>query len=129
MTPVSLCNAVQNALMNSGSRSDTISSDKPFLQYQCSKNSEANSSAVISVLVGIMQISTPSLSIIATIQLYPSSSDRGPTKSRVTQSPQFVGADSECRRPGGEKVIDLFYWHSLQEEIYMDSISFLIFNQ
>lgn len=69
----------------------------------------ANSSAEMLVHVGIILISAPRRSVIATMQLNPPSSRRGPTKSIATQSPHPCGTGRGCNGLIGDVVEDLFH--------------------
>ena len=81
----------QKREMNSLSWSEISSRGRPFSQYQWSKKSKARDSAVRSVVVGMIRMSEPSLSVIVRMQLWPSSSGRGPIKSRVITSHRWSG--------------------------------------
>jgi hypothetical protein len=128
-TPVNVCNAFQNFEMNSLSRSEMSSRGKPFSQYHSLKKIEARCEAEISVLVGIRQTSEPNLSVTVRTQLYPSSSGRGPTKSRQTESPRFSGTGKGWSGPLGFEVPLLFHWQLGQAGIYAFSRSLHIFGQ
>ena len=117
-TPVKQCSALQNLEINNLSLSDTISVGKPFSQYQFLKNSDANASAVMSVRVGTMCISDPNRSVIVRIQLKPSSSGSGPTKSIATDDPLSSGTGRGCNGPRGLIVCDLLCWHCTQPGTY-----------
>jgi hypothetical protein len=105
--PVRWCNAFQNFDTNNLSLSEIISSGKPFSQYQCLKNTVANPSANMSVRVGAIHMSEPSRSVIIKIQLKPSSSGSGPTKSIATEAPCSSGTGNGCNGPLGFDVDDL----------------------
>lgn len=81
--------AFQNFDKNNLSRSDTISNGRPFSQYQWSKNTTANSSAVIFAFVGTILMSDPNRQVIEQIMSYPLSRGSGPTKSIATLSTSF----------------------------------------
>jgi len=69
--PVRQCNAFQNFDTNNFSLSEIMSNGKPFSQYQCLKNTDANPSADMSIHVGAICMSEPSQSVMVKIQLNP----------------------------------------------------------
>ena len=66
----------------------------------------------MSVRVGAICMSDPSQSVIVKIQLNPSSSGSGPTKSIATEAPHSLGTSNGCNGPLGLDVKDLLHWQS-----------------
>ena len=101
LTPVRLCNVRQKREVNLVSRSHTISVGKPCSQYQWLKDRRAISFALASVRVGMSKISAPSQSVIVRMELKPSSSGRGPTKSMAIEAARWSGTGRGCKGPDG----------------------------
>ena len=110
MSTVSLCNSFQKCERNSLSRSETIfrAGGRLFSQYQWSKKRQAIFSAVRDVVLGMIRMSEPRRSVKITMELYPSSSGSGPTKSMATESHLSSGTGKGCKGPIGLDVSDLF---------------------
>ena len=93
--------------MNSLLRSEMSSRGSLFSQYQWSKNNTASFSAVSLDEVGMIQISEFNLSVIVKMQSKPSSTGKGPMKSKATESQCSSGTGNGCRGPAGLEVDDL----------------------
>ena len=69
------------------SQLDTMSSRRPLLQYQLSKNKTTKASMIRSEHTGTRQILEPNWQVIEIIQLKPESFGKRPMKSIATLSP------------------------------------------
>jgi len=107
--------AFQKWEMNSLSLLLTMLASKPFLQYQSLKNINAKSSALMSMVVGMIRMSAPSWSVINSMQLYPPSSGNGLMKSMAMLLPHSSRTGRGCNSPGVLVVCDVFLKHSVQE--------------
>ena len=101
--------------MNSLSRSDTMSSGRPFTQYHFSKKISASLSADNVEVEGIICMSEPKRSVKVIIESKPLSKGRGPMKSIATESQRESGIGNGWRGPIGLEVVDLFRWQSAQD--------------
>jgi len=109
---MSFINACQNFEMNNVSWSLIISSGQPFSQYHLLKKMYMNSLVLMSDLHANSCMSAPSLSVMLTIALNPSSLGRGPTKSMATESNLLSGIGRGCKGPARLEVLALFCWQS-----------------